>query len=65
MPGTAGSLTAARSAVAMLDTHTMLSTLQGREHGIRLSSHMERYGDKFTLVIANADKYEDRWVGGH
>lgn len=36
---------------------------QGREHGIRLSSHMERYGDTYTLVIANADKYEDRCVG--
>jgi hypothetical protein len=37
---------------------------QGREHGIRLSSHMERYGDTYTLVIANADKIEDRWDFG-
>lgn len=34
----------------------------GREHGIRLSSRMERYGDTYTLVIANADKIEDREV---
>lgn len=40
----------------------------GREHGVRVSSHLERCGEAasegpvYTLVIANADKYEDREV---
>ncbi|GBF93955.1 signal peptidase complex subunit 2-like [Raphidocelis subcapitata] len=44
------------------DSFMVTQPKMGREHGIRLSSRMERYGDTYTLVIANADKYEDREV---
>lgn len=40
----------------------LLLLLQGSEYGVRVSSHMDRYSDQYTLTLSSANKWEDRCV---